>query len=181
LLDWSQRTQPTRAQRARLRCRFAVGATGLALVGLTIVAPPHPRLLWNASASAPLGLYAVTPGAPIARGDMIVAWAPREARSLAARRLYLPLNVPLVKRVVATNGDRVCAVGRAITINGRRAAVRLRKDEAGRPMPSWHGCVTLGSRDLFLLMPAPTSFDGRYFGPIKAGSVIGKARPLWLR
>ena len=36
---------------------------GVAL-GATIAVPPHPRLVWNTSASAPVGLYRVTPDAP---------------------------------------------------------------------------------------------------------------------
>jgi type IV secretory pathway protease TraF len=33
-----------------------------------------------------------------------------------------------------------------------------------------------------LLMPGvPASFDGRYFGPIRASAVIGKLVPLWTR
>ena len=45
-------------------------------------------LVWNASASAPVGFYRVQAGGPIDRGDMVVAWTPEPARSLAARRRY---------------------------------------------------------------------------------------------
>jgi len=34
--------------------------------------------------------------------------------------------------------------------------------------------------ELFLLADHPNSFDGQYFGVIKASSVIGIAVPMWL-
>ncbi|HMQ18890.1 MAG TPA: S26 family signal peptidase, partial [Sphingopyxis sp.] len=98
----------------------------LALIGLagalaaTVVSAPAPRLVWNVSASAPRGLYAVSPAAAIARGDTVIAWVPSEWRRLAALRLYIPINVPLVKRVAAGAGGRVCAGG-----------LELRGDERG--------------------------------------------------
>ena len=158
-----------------------VAGGGIALLAFTVIVSPPPRLVWNASASAPLGLYAVHPGALPARGDMVVAWPPPQAGAFAAARHYLPANVPLVKRVVALSGDRVCAVGRSIEINGRHAATRLERDSTGRPLPSWQGCRKLAHGALFLLMDAPGSFDGRYFGLSKAIDLIGKATPLWLR
>lgn len=162
---------------------WAVGiAFAAAALGLTIVAPPAPRLVWNASASAPVGLYWVRPRARLARGAMVIARTPEPYRRLAAVRRYLPANVPLVKRVAGLPGDRVCARGAIVSINGKIAARRLRKDAAGRPMPLWEGCRTLGKEQLFLLMAeVPGSFDGRYFGPADRADVIGRARPLWTR
>src|SRR3546814_20289045 len=107
-----------------------------ALAG-TLIAPPRPRFVWNASASAPVGIDAVGGASPLARGDMVIARVPDEYRMLAARRHYLPANVPLVKRVAATVGDEVCAVGARVTVNGRLAAKRLDRDGAGRAMPWW--------------------------------------------
>lgn len=167
-------------RRARiLRWRCSMGISALALFALTAVIPPAPRLMWNASASAPRGLYRVAPGASVARRDMVLAWAPAGARMLAAQRHYLPLGVPLVKRVAAVAGQRVCASGSEIRIDGAHAAWRLRHDAAGRSMPWWSGCVTLGISETFLLNAPPASFDGRYFGPSKRDDVIGRAVPVW--
>lgn len=162
---------------------WAVGVTcATAALGLTIVAPPAPRLVWNASASAPVGLYWVRPRARLARGAMVIARTPEPWRRLAAVRRYLPANVPLVKRVVGLSGDRICAQGAIVLINGEVAARRLFRDAAGRPMPLWEGCRTLGKAQVFLLMAdVPGSFDGRYFGPTDRADVIGSARPLWTR
>jgi conjugative transfer signal peptidase TraF len=171
---------PGAAMRAR---RFRVAALTLvglaAALGLTIAPPPLPLLVWNVSASAPRGLYAVSPGVAVRPGDMVIARVPAPWRRLAAARRYIPVNVPLVKRVAAGEGDRVCAVGAAIRVNGRRVALRRAVDGRGRAMPRWEGCVTLRGGALFLLMDAPDSFDGRYFGPTAPGDLIGRARLIW--
>lgn len=153
----------------------------MAALAATIAFPSHPFFVWNASASAPIGLYRVG-GTSLETGDMVIAWPPAAARDFAARRHYLPANVPLVKRVVAEPGDTICAFGREIFVNGRWIAKRLFRDGAGRPMPWWGGCVTLRRGALFLLMAdSPVSFDGRYFGPTGRGDIVGKATLLWAR
>ena len=164
----------------RVGC-WAFACAGLiATLGATSVMPPRPRLVWNASASAPIGLYAVGGGAGLARGDMVSARLPGELRMFAARRHYLPANVPLVKRVAAVPGDKVCAVGKRIFVNGLLFASRLARDGAGRVMPRWAGCVVLGEGRYFLLMAeSGASFDGRYFGVSAASDIVGKARLLW--
>ena len=167
----------------RRKQRYIAGATAtlIAALGLTIGLAPHPRLLWNASASAPIGLWRVAPGTPVTRGDIVVARLPEPWRGLAARRRYLPANVPLIKRVAAEPGDRICATGAAVTVNGIAVAIRRATDGAGRPMPLWQGCRTLHDGAVLLLMDDPMSFDGRYFGPTARSDIIGKAYPLWLR
>lgn len=165
------------------RTFFALFGTVALMVGtlLTIGWPPNPRLVWNASASAPIGLWSVAPDAPIARGDMVVAQLAAPWRGLAARRHYLPANVPLIKRVAALAGDTACADEDRIFVNDTLVAVRRAADGDGRPMPRWGGCVQLGADAVLLLMDDPASFDGRYFGPTERRHIIGKARPLWLR
>ena len=182
LIAWGEALRAARLTRQRRRLRFAFGALGIAALGLTIAAPPTPRLVWNVSASAPRGLYVVSPGAPVAAGDMVVARTPDPWRSLAARRHYLPANVPLVKRVVAARGDLVCARGAEVSINGAPAVTRRLRDAKGRILPWWEGCVRLGSGDAFLLMANEgASFDGRYFGVTRARNILGKAHLLWAR
>src|SRR3546814_1963618 len=100
---------------------------------------------------------------------MVIARLPDTVRLFAARRHYLPANVPVVKRVAAASGDEVCASGARIMVNGRLVARRLDRDGAGRPMPWRSGCATLGPGEYFLLMAeSPAPFDGRYFGLSRA-------------
>jgi type IV secretory pathway protease TraF len=113
---------------------------------------------------------------------MAIAWPPPAARRLAATRHYLPANVPVVKRVAAAAGDRVCAAAVRIRINGRAAGVRRRADRSGHPLPRWTGCAKLGPGQVLLLGSAgPDSFDGRYFGLTEQAAIIGKARMIWPR
>lgn len=182
LLAWGDQLRVDKLRRRTLGRRIAAFGVGIASLGLTITFPPSPRLVWNASASAPIGLYWVTPDAVIEPGDMVIARVPDPWRMMAAQRRYIPANVPLVKRVAAVAGDEVCALGQEVFVNGRWSAARRIADAAGRPMPAWSGCLRLRGRQLFLLMAdSPASFDGRYFGVIDAPQVVGKARLLWAR
>jgi type IV secretory pathway protease TraF len=111
---------------------------------------------------------------------MAVAWPPPGARRLAARRRYLPANVPLVKTVAATSGARLCAAGSRVTVDGRLVALRRSLDPSGRLMPWWSGCVRLQPGDVFLLSPGVgEAFDGRYFGVTRPSEIIGSAKLLW--
>lgn len=182
LLDWGDQLRTAKHKRGILGRRTAIAGVGITLLGLTMAFPPAPRLVWNASASAPIGLYAVTPGAPVDVGDMVVARVPDPWRMMAAERRYIPANVPLVKRVAAAAGDEICALGQEIFINGVWVVERRVADAKGRPIPWWSGCLRLRGRQLFLLMSDnPGSFDSRYFGVTEGKLVVGKARLLWAK
>lgn len=174
-----------RERNARRRGRFRIAATALSAVAATAAVatafwPPRAKLVWNSSSSSPVGLYSVSEPRGVGPGEMVVAWAPEGVRSLAAERRYLPLNVPLVKRVAASAGDRVCAIGEAILVNGTVEAFRRIEDPSGRPLPWWTGCEDLRDGELFLLAPeSAASFDGRYFGITRAREVVGRARLIW--
>ena len=171
------------ARRRRQRaCLLGAMALGAAACLMPIVLPTTPRLVWNASASAPVGLYWVSPSRVARVGDLVVAWPPAAVRALAARRHYLPAHVPLVKRIVGGPGDEICALGNRLFRSGVPLAERRPADAAGRPMPWWQGCVTLGKgRYLLVMTDVPASFDGRYFGPTEVRDIIGQATPLWTR
>jgi conjugative transfer signal peptidase TraF len=168
--------------------RHRIMLAGAAVIGLgigillgTVAHPPKVRLLWNASASAPIGLYLIKPGAPLKVGDMVAARAPDGARQLAATRGYLPSGVPLVKQIAATKGSQVCALRARIIVDGRAVARRRKLDAQGREMPWWTGCRRLRPDDFLLLNRAAASFDGRYFGPVDRSAILGKAVLLWPR
>lgn len=139
-----------------------------------------PWLIWNATASAPIGFYRVVRSGSFHHGELVLASAPLPVQQFAAARGYLPRGVPLVKHVGAMSGDRICARAHVVTINGYIAATRLVTDRLRRPLSAWQGCQTLTPSSVLLLnADAPQSFDGRYFGPISTSFVIGKLVPLW--
>lgn len=160
---------------------IAAAAFGISFAVIAI-ADPLPRVIWNASASAPLGLYRIEPDRDPARGAL-VAVTPSEplARWMTARG-YLGQHVPLLKHIAAKAGQRVCRVGVVLSIDGKSVVVALTRDRIGRPLPVWQGCRTLASGELLLLNPNhPDSLDGRYFGPLPAASVLGRAIPILTR
>jgi conjugative transfer signal peptidase TraF len=168
--------------RRRNRDRRVLPAAGAALcaVGLTLAFPPAPRLVWNASPSAPLGLYLVEPGRRVSAGETVIARLPAPWRGFAAGRRYLPERVPLVKRIAAGPGDEICALGPRLFVNGEPLAHRSRRDGKARLLPWWEGCRRLRGGEYFLLMAGhPKSFDGRYFGVTRASDIIGPARLIW--
>ncbi len=150
-----------------------------AVLGLASCIKPRPLLVWNASASVPIGLYSVTPVTQPKRGDIVLVRLPEGARTLASDRRYLPSDTPAIKRVAAADGDVVCAVDGVVSINAMRSAHALNRDSQGRFLKSWRGCSTLKRAQIFLLNDAPASFDGRYFGPSPSADVIGILTPLW--
>ena len=157
---------------------LTVTMIGIAGLGLAHLAHPVPRLVWNASASLPIGLYRILPGGP-RRGDLVLVRPPENAAILADHRGYLPAGVPLVKRIAAVGGDRVCAVGGVVFINGQIVAHQLSADRAGRPLPRGSGCKVLGGDEIFVLADAADSFDSRYFGPVPTTTIIGRLVALW--
>lgn len=168
--------------RSRRRRRALICAVGIGAVGAALFPKMTPRLVWNASPSAPIGLYWAKAPSPVRVGDMVLAVPPEWASRLADERGYLPAGVPLVKRVAAVAGDTVCTVNSEIRINGRPTAHELRGDRKGRPLPGWSGCRRLSPGEVFLLMTAvPDSFDGRYFGPTDRRDVLGRLVPIWTR
>jgi conjugative transfer signal peptidase TraF len=153
-----------------------IATTSLALSGL---GPMPTCVVYNPTASAPLGFYTVGPAQPLHAGDLVVSRLPKTAAALADRRLYVPASVPVVKTLAAAAGALVCRDGLAVTVDGRVIALARVRDHAGRPLPVWSGCRTLGPGQVLLLSRHPASFDGRYFGPTSTALILGRARPLW--
>src|SRR4051794_19560678 len=117
--DARRRRPPMRSRREyprRALSGLTLAVTLFAVLATAASAIPSRRLVWNASASVPVGLYWRIANRS-QRGDLVLAWAPRWARRLAAERHYLPLDVPLAKRIAGVEGDTVCAADDTILIN----------------------------------------------------------------
>ncbi|SFA94808.1 conjugative transfer signal peptidase TraF [Rhizobium sp. NFR07] len=153
----------------------------VALLAVTGIAVDMPlRLLWNVTASAPVGLYSIASADRLDVPELVAVMPPEPLATFMVRRGYLGRGVPLLKRVVGLPGQRVCRVGRAVTVDGVEMGDALDRDRIGRALPVWQGCRVVADGKLFLMnMDVSDSLDGRYFGPIPASAVIGRALPLW--
>lgn len=156
---------------------LCMGAS-IALIAVALSDGP-PRILWNASASLPIGLYALAPPGPLALGDLVAVALPPEQAEWVAGRGYLGRSALLLKRIAALPGTEVCRIGNRVLIDGAPVATALEADSQGRPMPVWQGCTVLDAHQLFLVLAeTPESLDGRYFGPMDAASIVARAHPI---
>jgi len=138
------------------------------------------KLIWNASASTPIGFYSVEPAKRLEVTDLVAVAAPEPIASFLADGGYLPRDTPLLKRVLGLPGQTVCRSGVLISVDGVAMGKALQRDRIDRPLPDWQGCRIVADGEIFLMnWDVPDSLDGRYFGPIPASAVIGRAVPLW--
>jgi conjugative transfer signal peptidase TraF len=153
--------------------------TGLGAVVASLVAVPV-KLLWNASASTPIGFYDLTHPHDLRVGDLVAVKPPTSLADFMVERGYIGRDVPLLKHIAALPGQEVCRTGHTVTVDAVPIGDALDHDRAGRPLPVWQGCRRITDGDLFLMNVAVRdSLDGRYFGPISARTVIGAAKPLY--
>lgn len=149
-------------------------------VALSAFSHPAPKLIWNASASVPIGLYAVQPARILHVTELVVVRPPEPLASFLAERGYLPKGVPLLKRVLALPGQAVCRTDRSITVDGIAMGDALDRDRRGRALPVWQGCHAVAEGEVFLMnWQAEDSLDSRYFGPLPTATIVGRAEPLW--
>lgn len=161
-----------------------VMTTYFALLGFVWAAifPVSPRFIWNASASVPIGLYAIRPAGALYVTELVVVRPPAALASFLDQRRYLPKGVPMLKRILALPGQTVCRFDRTITVDGIAMGAALDRDRNGRALPTWHGCRVVGGDEVFLMnWQSEDSFDGRYFGPLPVSTIAGRADPLWTR
>jgi len=156
----------------------ALMALGLALLAATTLGPKHPILVWNASASVPIGLYFVV-ARPLHIGDYVLLRLTGTMQTLAERRKYIGPSMPLVKRIAAMDGDRVCRCGLTVQIAEQHFVIALGSDRGGRRLPVWQGCDNLQNGQSFVLGTHAESFDSRYFGPVTRDQIVGAAIPLF--
>ena len=157
-------------------------AMALAIMAVVTARRPGapPRFVWNISRSMPIGLYRVQPAPHLTFTTLVVAFPPEPLATWLAEGRYLPRGVPLLKPVLALEGQTVCRVSSVITVDGRDVGVARERDHSGRPLPVWEGCRLIGDSEVFLMnLDEPASLDGRYFGPIPISTIVGRAEPLW--
>lgn len=142
----------------------------------------------NTTPSIPVGLYWVT-GAPVTQGAYVFLCPPPWAPFAQARaRGYISAGPcrggygHLMKRVAAVQGDVVRIAHDGVWVNGRLLArsAQLAVDSMGQPLPRYvFGPSPLGAAEVLLMSDgSPTSFDGRYFGPIPRSFIQTVIRPV---
>ncbi len=139
----------------------------------------------NASTSLPIGLYAESEDgyAPLIEFCPPEPWA-----ALAIQRGYRTAGVcadgatPLMKPIVAREGDVVEVLNTGVSVNGRLIpnSVPRSADTRGRPMPIWpiHSQRVVAGTVWVVSSYNPRSFDSRYFGPISLRSITARLRPV---
>lgn len=164
----------TRLRYAMVTTTAVIGVTASAFVSMPL------KLVWNASASVPIGFYGVAPADRLDVTDLVAVMPPEQLAAFMVERGYVGPDVPLLKRVMALPGQRVCRHSRAVTVDGVPLGEALARDSRGRDLPVWQGCRRVADGEIFLMNPeARDSLDGRYFGPLPASALIGRATPLY--
>lgn len=156
-----------------------MGACAAALLVPAVVQLPM-RLVYNPSDSVPRGWYRIGSPDSLHVSGIVLVRLPAGVAALAAQRGYLPAGVPLLKRIGAVAAQSVCVGEGSVRIDGVAVAAVLAEDGVSRPLSPWAQCRALSEGELFLLSDVhAASFDSRYFGPVDASTVIGRAYPLW--
>ena len=109
-------------------------------VAAAAVVPTSTRLVWNVSASAPIGLYRIDPAERLEVPDLVAVMPPDPLEGFMVERGYIGRDVPILKRVLGLPGQRVCRTGRTITVDGIAMGEALDRDRRDRPLPVWSGC-----------------------------------------
>ena len=154
----------------------------IAFAAVALMGEATPIYIWNASNSVPIGLYQLQPARMFAVTDLVVVRPPEPLATFLDLNGYLPIGVPMLKRMLALPGQTVCRKGLTISVDDIDMGDALSRDSRGRPLPVWQGCRVVGADELFLMnWQSEGSLDGRYFGLVPQSSVLGKALPVWTR
>jgi len=150
------------------------------------------RGIINISGSLPLGFYKKITSAQIERGAIVVVCPDLEnpAIQLGKERGYLSAGWgckgrlrPLMKRVLALPGDLVEISEGSVRVNGRKIkySSRLEVDGARRPLPLLPASGEVPNGYVWLFSGySPSSFDSRYFGPIKQSAIKSIVTPRYV-
>lgn len=162
------------------RSVILVATSGFAALALSTVKGSSPYVIWNASESVPAGLYRLQAARRLTVTELVAIRPPDRLAHFLQLNGFLPLGAPMLKRVLALPGQTVCRTGLTIAVDGVAMGEARERDGRGRPLPVWQGCRVVAADEVFVMnWQSADSLDGRYFGPLPASAIIGKARPMW--
>lgn len=167
--------------------RIVTGSGGIALLLLGVACQVAGARI-NTSKSIPVGLYWTT-RAPMNKGAYVLFCPPPSGVFNEAReRGYIAAGFCpggygyLMKQVAATARDTVTVTGEGVRINGERWPQSMPRlaDKAGRRLPRFQADgYVLGQAEVLLMSNgSPTSFDGRYFGPVSRAQLKTAIMPI---
>ena len=165
-----------------MSARCATAFTTIAATGLLLstLGGTTPHYIWNASNSVPIGLYHVQPATRLTVTELVAVLPPDLLAAFLDLNGYLPIGVPMLKRVLALPRQTVCRNGLKIAVDGVDVGEARERDGRNRPLPVWYGCRVMADGDIFVMnWQSGDSLDSRYFGPLPASAVIGRAVPVW--
>ena len=164
---------------ARCATIFTTFATAVLLLSTVGGATPH--YIWNASNSVPIGLYRLRPVTKLTVTELVAVQPPDLLAAFLDLNGYLPIRRPHAQaRAGAFLDKRSAGHGLTIAVDGIDVGQAHERDGRGRPLPVWHGCRVIADGDVFVMnWQSPDSLDSRYFGPLPASAVIGRAVPVW--
>ena len=153
---------------------------GAVALVLSTMGEAKPAYIWNASKSVPVGLYQLKPAGRLAVTELVAVRPPEPLATFLDLNGYLPIGVPMLKRVLALPGQTVCRQDLTISINKIEMGEAREHDSRGRPLPIWQGCRVIADGEVFLMnWQSADSLDGRYFGALPTTAIVGRAEPRW--
>jgi conjugative transfer signal peptidase TraF len=162
------------------RCGTILTMLGAIALLFSTIGEASPRYIWNVSNSVPTGLYRLHPAGRLTVTELVAVQPPEPLATFLDLNGYLPIGVPMLKRVLALQGQTVCRDALTITVDSIEMGQARARDGRGRSLPFWQGCHALGEGEVFVMnWQSADSLDGRYFGPIPTSAVIGRAVPMW--
>jgi conjugative transfer signal peptidase TraF len=139
----------------------------------------------NASSSLPIGLYVKTSAR---RANLVEFCPPEPFASFSKGRSYRPSGncpdaaEPLMKPVVAAEGDIVEVSASGVAVNGRLLPNSNPRpvDTRDRPLRHWpFGNYRVAASTVWVVSSFnQRSFDSRYFGPIPSVCIRSRLLPL---
>jgi type IV secretory pathway protease TraF len=128
-----------------MRTRTATIMMTLAAVALVLSTMDEatPTYIWKASKSVPIGLYQLQPAGRLAVTELVAVQPPEPLATFLDLNGYLPIGVPMLKRVLALPGQTVCRRGLAISVDEIEVGNALSRDSRAVPCLSGRDVMPL--------------------------------------
>lgn len=144
----------------------------LMVIAWTIQRHAPIQVLYNHSASLPVGWYVASQTEHFQRDDIVLLRQPKAAERFGCVRA----TSKIFKRIIAMEKDRVCIREGVITVNDQMAFGKT--DARLHKQLIWRGCKRIESGQVFLATEHPQSCDSRFYGPVPQNLLWGTARRL---